>query len=459
MIDPIIFSFRLFNLDIVLRWYGVLVMFGAVVGAFIAEREIKRRGENGDVIWDAMVWVLPFGILGARLWYVASNVLSGSTYYTENPSFWQVINTLDGGLHFFGGLLFGGITLIIYLKKNGYDVWLFLDSIVPAVFIGQALARPANFINQELYGPPTSLPWGIKIDPSQLYQTPANMIGHNQQEVLDYIKVTRFHPTFAYEMILNILLALLLLWIARQYKDKIKPGAILSGWLVLAGLARAFIEIFRPDQPRIGSSFISYTMLVSFLMAVAGVVMLLVRNRKLAFAIADRWEEKYQVKRIGKEPRVHREKAVVKGVAVLEKVDKVAITEPDMNLAVPEGVSVILEAKEEVVAVPEKKPVVKTKAPAGKKPVVKAKAPAGKKPVVIAKAPVKKAPDKKPLQGKKTPAAKKPAVKVKAAVKKISATKAPATKKPVVKAIAPVTKPTNKKVPAKRTETKSKSSK
>jgi hypothetical protein len=321
------------------------------------------------------------------------------------------------------------------LKKNGYDVWLFLDSIVPAVFIGQALARPANFINQELYGPPTSLPWGIKIDPSQLYQTPVNMIGHTQQEVLDYIKLTRFHPTFAYEMILNILLALLLLWIARQYKDKIKPGAILSGWLVLAGLARAFIEIFRPDQPRIGSSFISYTMLVSFLMAVAGMVMLLVRNRKLAFAIADRWEEKYQIKRIGKVPRVHREKAVVKGVAVLEKVDKVAITEPDMNLAVPEGVSVILEAKEEVVAVPEKKPVVK------------------------AKAPVKKVPDKKPLQGKKTPAAKKPAVKVKAAVKKISATKAPATKKPVVKAIAPVTKPTNKKVPAKRTETKSKSSK
>ncbi len=448
MIDPIILSFKLINWNIVLRWYGVLVMFGAVVGAFIAEREIKRRGENGDVIWDAMVWVLPFGILGARLWYVASNVLSGSTYYTENPSFWQVINTLDGGLHFFGGLLFGGITLIIYLKKNGYDVWLFLDSIVPAVFIGQALARPANFINQELYGPPTSLPWGIKIDPSQLYQTPVNMIGHTQQEVLDYIKVTRFHPTFAYEMILNILLALLLLWIARQYKDKIKPGAILSGWLVLAGLARAFIEIFRPDQPRIGSSFISYTMLVSFLMAVAGVVMLLVRNRKLAFTIADRWEEKYQIKRIGKETRVHHEKAVVKGVAVLEKVDKGATAEPAINLAIPEGVSVILEAKEEVVAVPEKK-----------KRIVKANASAGKKPVVKAKAPVKKAPDKKPLQGKKTPAAKKPAVKVKTAVKKVSATKAPATKKPVVRAIAPATKPTNKKAPAKRTETKSKSTK
>lgn len=353
MMDPIIFSFKLFNWDIVLRWYGVLVMFGAVVGALIAEREIKRRGENGDVIWDAMVWVLPFGILGARLWYVASNILSGSTYYTENLSFLKIINTLDGGLHFFGGLLFGGITLLIYLKKNGYDIWLFLDAIAPAVFIGQALARPANFINQELYGQPTTLPWGIKIDPSHPYQPPVNMLGQSQQEILEFIKVTRFHPTFAYEMILNILLALLLLWISRQYKDRIKPGAIFSGWLVLAGLARAFIENFRTDQPKIGNSFVSYTMLVSFLMAITGVVMLLLRSRKLAPALADSWEAQYQVKRVGKETRVRRERAVAKGEAV-SAMEAVAASE--MNLAVAESTPLIPVVREK------KKPTVKVKA-------------------------------------------------------------------------------------------------
>ncbi len=342
MIDPIIFQFNLFNLPIILRWYGVLVMFGAVVGAWLAEREIRRRGENGEAIWDAMLFVLPIGILGARLWYVVNNILSGSTYYTENPSIWLIINTLDGGLHFFGGLLFGAITLIIFLKKNGYDFWLFLDAIAPAVFIGQALARPANFINQELYGQPTKLPWGIPID-----------AGHRLAQYADLsqfpVATTRFHPTFAYEMILNILLALLLIWISRQYVEKMKPGAIFSGWLVFAGLARTFIEFFRPDQPRIGDSFVSYTMLVSFLMAVAGVVMLLVRYGKLQLTFADGWEEKYQIKPIEKKARVR-----VRALAE-------SVVEEDDD-----------EMEDEVVSKPVKKsPAVKAKASADAKKVTK----------------------------------------------------------------------------------------
>jgi hypothetical protein len=110
------------------------------------------------------------------------------------------------------------------------------------------------------------------------------------------VEGTRFHPTFAYEMILNILLGLLLLWIARQYIDKMKPGAIFAGWLVSAGLIRTFIEFFRPDQPRIGDTFITSSMAVSFLMAVAGVLMLLVRYGKWQPGFAENWEEEYQIK-------------------------------------------------------------------------------------------------------------------------------------------------------------------
>ena len=124
MIDPVIFSFKLFNLPITLRWYGVLVMLGAVVGALIAEREIKRRGENGESIWDALIWVLPVGIIGARLWYVVNNILGGSTYYIDNPI--NIINIPEGGLHFFGGLLFGAIALYFFLKNNGMDIGSFL---------------------------------------------------------------------------------------------------------------------------------------------------------------------------------------------------------------------------------------------------------------------------------------------------------------------------------------------
>ncbi|MBE0671178.1 MAG: prolipoprotein diacylglyceryl transferase [Anaerolineales bacterium] len=295
MIDPIIFSFKLFNFDVVLRWYGVLVMLGAVAGAWWAEREIRRRGENGEVIWDAMVWVLPIGILGARLWYVANSIFSGVTFYRENPV--HILYIWEGGLHFFGGLLFGGIALYFFLKKNGMDVWLFLDALAPATLLGQAIARPANFINQELYGQPTQLPWGIPIEANHRLAQYSDLVQFP-------VATTRFHPTFAYEMILNFLIVLFLWWLSRRYEDELKPGALFSAWLLLAGLSRTFIEFFRPDQARIGDTFISYTMVVSFGMAIVGAIMLLVRFGKLQLAMAEDWEDEYQVKKVEDKPKL-----------------------------------------------------------------------------------------------------------------------------------------------------------
>ncbi|MFN8412767.1 MAG: prolipoprotein diacylglyceryl transferase [Anaerolineales bacterium] len=319
MIDPIIFSFKLFNLPITLRWYGVLVMLGAVVGAWWAEKEIRRRGENGETIWDAMVWVLPAGILGARLWYVVNNILGGSTYYTDNPI--KIIDIPEGGLHFFGGLLFGVIALYFFLQKNGMDTWLFLDAIAPATLLGQALARPANFINQELYGQPTKLPWGIPIEASHRLQQYADLSAYP-------VASTRFHPTFAYEMILNILIVLFLWWLSRRYEEELKPGALFSSWLILAGLSRTFIELFRPDQPRIGNTFISYTMIVSFLMAVVGLVMLLVRYGKIRLALAEGWEEEYKVKQVENKARTPVTPATYFATEVEDKVEEVVEEKP-----------------------------------------------------------------------------------------------------------------------------------
>jgi phosphatidylglycerol:prolipoprotein diacylglycerol transferase len=293
MIDPVIFSFKLFNLQIVLRWYGVLVMLGAVVGAWWAEREIRRRGENGEIIWDAMVWVLPVGIIGARLWYVVNNIFSGATYYLENPA--HILYVWEGGLHFFGGLLFGGLALIFFLRQNGMDVWLFLDALAPATLLGQAIARPANFINQELYGQPTQLAWGIPIEANHRIAQYSDLIQFP-------VETTRFHPTFAYEMILNFLIVLFLWWLSRRYEEDLKPGTLFSAWLVLAGLSRTFIEFFRPDQAHIGSTFISYTMTVSFVMAVVGFLLLLTRFGKIKLSLLEGWEEEYQVTKVESKP-------------------------------------------------------------------------------------------------------------------------------------------------------------
>jgi phosphatidylglycerol:prolipoprotein diacylglycerol transferase len=232
------------------------------------------------------VWVLPIGIIGARVWYVVNNIFGGSTYYIENPI--KMLYVWEGGLHIFGGFLFGGIALILYLRKQKMDVWLFLDSIAPVTLIGQAIARPANFINQELYGQPTNLPWGIPIQAEHRLSQYANLN-------LFPVETTRFHPTFAYEMIWNFLAALLLIWYSRHYKERMKPGAAFSAWLILAGIGRSVIELFRPDQPLIPGTFITYSMAVSILMAVLGVLMLLVRYGKLKLAFAENWEEEYKI--------------------------------------------------------------------------------------------------------------------------------------------------------------------
>jgi phosphatidylglycerol---prolipoprotein diacylglyceryl transferase len=221
LIDPVIFSFDLFGITIALRWYGVLVMLGVIVAAWIAEREYSRRGENGEHIWNALIWALPVGVVGARLWYVANVTLGGNPYYMDNPG--QVLNIPQGGLHFFGGLLFGAIAMIIYIRRNNLDPWLLLDVAAPVTMIGQAIARPANFINQELYGQPTTLPWGIPIESS--HRIPP----YNDMSL--YPESTRFHPAFAYEMIWNFLAAGLLLWAARRFPRSSNPARCsVGGW-------------------------------------------------------------------------------------------------------------------------------------------------------------------------------------------------------------------------------------
>ena len=315
MIDPVIFSFKLFGAQIELTWYGVIVMLGVVIGAWFAEREVRRRGENGEVLVDAMIWAVIGGILGARLWYVANATVGGSRAYIEDPM--AIIRPPIAGLHFFGGLLFGALVLFIYLKRNGYDVWLFFDAIAPVTLIGQAFGRLGNFINQELYGPPTKLPWGISI--------PAD---HRLPEFADLslypVETTRFHPTFAYEAILNVLAFPFILWYSRQKEDELKPGILFSMWLIAAGFIRVFIEFFRPDQPRIGDSFVTTSMIVAFLMGVAGVVMFLVRNGKLQLSIAEGWADEYQIKKVEKPASTRsRSTSAAAQVEVEEETDEV----------------------------------------------------------------------------------------------------------------------------------------
>ena len=302
--NPIIYTFpEIFGIQLVLRWYGVLVMTGALVGAWYAAQELKRHGEDEEHLWDAIILLLPIGILGARLWYVANATLGGDSRYMDNPG--QILNIPAGGLHFYGGLLFGLLTLWWYARRHKLDMWLLLDALAPATLLGQAIARPANFINQELYGQPTTLPWGISIDAS-----------HRIKEYSDmslFPETTRFHPAFAYEMIWNFFAVGLIYWFVRRFPDKAKPGTALALWLILAGIGRFIIEAFRPDQPRIPGTDVSFTRVVAAAMALIGLLMYLVRNKTIKLAFAQNWEEEYKIA----PPRADRE--AEKKISVQEK--------------------------------------------------------------------------------------------------------------------------------------------
>ncbi len=286
MIDPIIFTINIGNFRLDFHWYGVLVVLGIMAAAWISEKELARRGGKSDWIWDGLLWVLPAAIIGARVWYVLNDILGGGRTYLDNPV--NIIRITDGGLHIFGALAFGAAAAILFARRKKVDLWLLADSVAPALLIGQAIARPANYINQELYGPPSSLPWGISIDA-------AHRIPPFNDLSLYPLETTRFHPTFLYEIIWNVLVAVLILWLVRRYKDKIKPGAVIAAWLMFAGIGRFFIEFFRPDQPKIPGTLVSFSQVIAALMAIAGLLWLLIRFEVIKLSFISPGPDSYKV--------------------------------------------------------------------------------------------------------------------------------------------------------------------
>lgn len=280
--DPIIFTIPGTNFS--LHWYGVIMAVGIVLGGMVAEWGLKLRGEDGEHIWELLIWGVPFGIVGARLWYVLNDILGGGRYYLDYPL--KIINLPEGGLHFYGAVLFGALGAYIYVKRSNVDFQIILDAAAPALLIGQALVRPANFINQELYGQPTDLPWGIAIDAAHRIAPWTNL-------ALFPIETTRFHPAFGYEMVWNFLATGILLWIFMEYREKLKPAVIFAGWLILEGAGRQIIEFFRPDQPRLPGTDISYSRIVAGIMIIVGIFMLLIKYEIIKLPFLDPGSDKY----------------------------------------------------------------------------------------------------------------------------------------------------------------------
>ncbi len=267
-LDPIAFTIPIGD-GFPIYWYGIIVTLGIAIGAFWAGREIQKRGQNVDELYNGLILVIVAGYIFARLTYVILDVIGGAQY----NSFIDVINIRAGGVNILGGFIGAALVGWIYVKWRKLPFWDFADVAGPALLIAQAVGRWGNFINQELYGPPTDLPWGILIDP--IHRLP------QFADLVTYPPETRFHPTFLYESLWLFGGFILLIVLNNRYRDKWPSGTLFGLFLIWWGLGRTWVEFFRPDQVTIGSSVITYSMITAFLLALVGVLIILARNDKL----------------------------------------------------------------------------------------------------------------------------------------------------------------------------------
>ena len=217
---------------IAIYWYGVLIVTGALAAAWLAAKQAQRAGEDPEHVWNALLLCLFLGVVGARLYHV----ISSWSYYAQHPG--EIFGLRMQGFGIYGAVIGGALGLWIYCRRSGLSFLRWADFAAPGLALAQAIGRWGNFFNQELYGYPTRLPWGIYIAPEN------RLKGFEQYE--------RFHPTFLYESLWNLLSFAILLVLSRKAAKRLLPGDLFLLYGVLYPLGRFFIEFQRPDAWKIG---------------------------------------------------------------------------------------------------------------------------------------------------------------------------------------------------------------
>ena len=216
-VSPIAFSIGSWDL----RWYTLLISLAMIIALWLGTREMRRRGMNEEFMMDAMLWALPAGIIGARVYYV----LFHWDIYSQLP--WQSSFAIwEGGIAIHGALFAAIPTAWFYAKRRGIAPLPYLDIALPCMALAQSIGRWGNWFNQEAYGAPTDLPWGMLIDG------------------------VAYHPAFLYESLWDLLLFVILWQVSRRFIAS--PGFTSAGYLYGYSLGRLWIEELRLDSEWIG---------------------------------------------------------------------------------------------------------------------------------------------------------------------------------------------------------------
>jgi phosphatidylglycerol:prolipoprotein diacylglycerol transferase len=260
-----------------IRYYGIILMVGALAAAWLASIEARRRKQNPELVWDGLVWVLVGGIIGARIWHILTPPQSmaapppigqglTTSYYLTHPL--DALAIWNGGLGIPGAVIGGMLALYWFARNRKLNFAMWADIVAPALALGQAIGRWGNFVNRELYGAPTDLPWGITSNPNDVIRVQLGLTDANM----------KFHPLFLYESIFNLANMAFLLWLGRRYQSRLKFGDLFLIYLITYPTARFFLEFLRLDTSQVGSLNINQAVMA--VVALAAAAALFWRHRR-----------------------------------------------------------------------------------------------------------------------------------------------------------------------------------
>ncbi len=210
-----------------IHFYGLTLLVAIAAAVGITGLRWTRRGGDWDLIFRVAVWGVAFGIIGARLYHVI-------TSWNELPDeWWGPFAIWKGGLGVWGGIGLGAIVGAIVAHRSGASVARLADCVAPGLLVAQGIGRFGNWWNQELFGKPTDLPWGLEIDPVN--------------RPIDFVDRATFQPTFLYEALWCFAAAGLLLLIERRFRGRIRPGGLFALYVLVYSVGRLWIETLRID--------------------------------------------------------------------------------------------------------------------------------------------------------------------------------------------------------------------
>jgi prolipoprotein diacylglyceryl transferase len=244
-----------------IQMYALCILAGIVIATIMTSRRLTKRGAEPGIVLDVVLWAVPLGIIGARIYHV----LTHPDDYFAGQELWRVIAIWEGGNAIYGSLIGGAVGVIIACRLTGLRFWSFADAVAPGLLVAQAIGRLGNWFNAELFGWPTDLPWGLEI------------ASDNPAWPQGLAEGTLFHPTFLYEIVWNLVGVAVLLGLERFFR--LRWGMMFGAYLIWYGAGRAVFETIRVDPSEMFLGIRS-NVWASFAAIIIGLVIILVQRRR-----------------------------------------------------------------------------------------------------------------------------------------------------------------------------------